>query len=459
MFNPDSGQPVYWDRRALTTEFQRVLDVCHGCRRCWNLCPSFGNLFKRIDQIEDAQTSAAGGMSAAERLERASSDVKGEGRAAAPQTELARLENPVDALSEADRGRVVDDCWQCKLCYNNCPYHPPHRFALDFPRLLQRYRAVEVKEGRWRWQDTLLARADLIGRLSSGWRAALVNRLNASKPYRRLLGAVLGIHPERQLPRFHARTFRDWWDVRGPKARSQGRVALFYTCSVEYNWPGIGRAAVHVLEKNGFEVVCPPQSCCGMPFLDAGRLKSAKAAARRNVARFLPLAQQGVPIVALGPTCSYMLRQEYPSLLGSEAARVVAGAARDVNEFLVALHRKGRLNLSFSSSPASFAYQAACHLRAQNIGLKGKELLELLPGARVSVLERCTAHDGTWSMKREHFKESMDYAGKLFKALEEAQVEQVASDCPLAGLQITQGTGRPVRHPVELLAQAYGFSD
>lgn len=457
MRNPHHSQPVYWEPGALRQEMDRVFDICQGCRRCFNLCPSFGSLFKRIDEIEDAQTAAAGGQSAAAVLAAASTEMKAEGaHTAAADPSLALFENPVEALGDADHQQVVDECYQCKLCFNLCPYHPPHRFELDFPRLMQRHKAVSVKEGYGQWRDKLFARVDLLGTVSCRL-APVVNWLNARRWSRKLLRAVLGIHPDRNLPKFHFTTFRAWWDWRGPKANRAGRVALFYTCSVNYNEPQIGKAAVQVLEKQGFEVVCPPQVCCGMPHLDGGDLEAAQAAARKNLAWLLPLAQQGVPILALGPTCSYMLRNEYPALLRTDAARLVADRTFDICEFLVKLKKEGRLSSDFKSETGTIAYQAACHLKAQNIGLKARELLELLPGAKVGVIDRCTAHDGTWSMKEEHYELSMKYAEKLFRDIEQAQPDRVATDCPLAGIQIAQGTGRAPQHPIEIVAHAYGY--
>ncbi len=448
--NPHHADPGYWDEGALRSETQRVLEICHGCRRCWNLCPSFGNLFKRIDELDDQ-------LNETHPVKEAVAGVYSDsGHAAQADPSLASTKDPVEALSDADRRRVVDECYQCKLCYNHCPYHPPHRYQLDFPRLMQRFKAVEVKAGRGQWRDKLFARVDLVGRLSCA-AAPLVNRLNRNSLFRRLLRLGLGVHPGRDLPPFAPRTFRQWWTPRPLSAGGRPRVVLFYTCSVNYNEPGTGRAAVAVLEKNGFEVLCPPQACCGMPHLDGGDIDAAKEAARRNLESLLPYAREGLPILALGPTCSYMLKEEYPALLRSDEARLVGGRTRDICEFLVQLKREGRLSTEFAEFDGTIAYQPACHLKAQNIGFKSKELLELLPKSKVALIDRCSAHDGTWSMKDEYFELSLKTARKLFEEIEAAAPKAVATDCPLSGVQIAQGTGLRPRHPIELIARAYGF--
>lgn len=455
MINPHHTDCAYWEPGALHREMGRVLDICHGCRRCWNVCPSFGNVFKRIDALEDQLNTPAPPMPAGAGE---SWELKPEGEhAAAADPSLSQAKNPVEALTDRDHQKVVDECYQCKLCFNLCPYHPPHRFQLDFPRLMQRHKAVGFKAGRRRWVDFLLAQVDLLGVISCLF-APLVNWTNSQPLMRLLMEKTLGIHRRRDLPLFYPQTFRQWWDWRGPKGERKNQVALFYGCSINYNDPKAGKAAVAVLEKNGLETFCPEQICCGMPHLDGGDLEAAKKAARRNLAALVPLVQRGVPILTLGPTCSYMLKDEYPALLQSEDAKLVSKNTFDIHEYLIRLKKEGKLNTDFTQTTGTIAYQPPCHLKAQNIGFKSKELLDLLPGASVSLIDRCSAHDGTWSMKNEYFDLSMKTGKKLFDEIEAAAPSTVATDCPLAGLQIKQGTGRATRHPIEIVAEAYGIT-
>lgn len=413
-------------------------------------------MFKGIDAVEDRLSAAAGLTPAAAP---AGGELKPEGEhAAAPDPALARLGDPVAGLSPEVHRQVVDECYECRLCFNLCPYHPPHRFDLDFPRLMLRAKAQRARADGIRWVDRLLSRVDWMGRLA-GLAAPLVNRLHRWPWWRGLMRLILGIHSERNLPLFHFETFRDWWAWRGPKVHAgpEAQVAIFATCSVDYNEPATGKDAVAVLEKQGLEPIVPEQECCGMPLLDCGDVASAAAAARRNVARLLPYARRRVPILALGPTCSYMLREEYPQLLGTEEARLVASRTQDVMEFLSGLSRRGKLSREFTSGPGRVAYHLPCHLKAQNIGYRSKEVLEALPGATVELIDRCSAHDGTWSMKEEYYELSLKYGAKLFDAVKEAAPDAVASDCPLAALQIEKGAGKPAQHPIRLVARAYGL--
>jgi Fe-S oxidoreductase len=415
----DLRQPDFWKLDKVDAELRRVYDVCAGCRRCLPLCPSFKVLFDRLD-----------------------SDV---------------VDGDVAKLAAADIKEVVDLCYQCKLCYNHCPYTPPHRWQVDFPRLMLRARSAEANDKGVTLQDRFLGNTDLVGKLGS-LTAPLSNWVSRLAPHRKLMEATVGIHRDRDLPVFHRETFSRWFDPRQrPPSPGGARVALFATCSVEYNDPATGKAAVAVLEKNGVDVVLPAQRCCGMPYLDGGAVKEAKRLIASNVRTLAAAVRDGREIVVPGPTCSYMLKQEYPWLDGSADAALVAEHTRDLFEYLAKLHAEGRLDTRFPKAPRTIAYQLPCHLKAQNLGTKSADVLRLT-GARVETVEQCSRVDGTWGMKKEYFELSMKLAQPLFTEIEAAQPDCVATDCPLAALQINQGTGRTAVHPIRVLADAYGLS-
>jgi Fe-S oxidoreductase len=385
------------------------------------LCPSFKVLFDRID--------------------------------------VEAVDGDVDKLPKTDLKEVVDLCYQCKLCWNHCPYTPPHRWAIDFPRLMLRARAVTAKErGGVTFQDRMLGNTELIGRLGTAT-APLANWANGNRANRILVEKVAGIHRDRNLPRFHRQTFSRWFAAQpapaaGPAA---ARVALFATCPVEYNDPAVGRATVAVLRHNRVDVTLPAQRCCGMPYLDGGAVEEARRLIDDNVRSLVVAVREGREVVAPGPTCSYMMKQEWPWLATDrEAAREVAARTRDLFEYLARLHAEGRLDTAFPAPPGRIAYQIPCHLRAQNVGTKTADVLRLT-GADVRLIERCSAVDGTWGLKREYYALSMKLAEPLFREIAEAQPDRTASDCPLAALQIVQGTGRRAEHPIQILADAYGL--
>ncbi len=404
-----------------------MADVCHTCRRCYNLCPSFDVLFRALDRPE--------------------------------------VDGEVDRLATSDLGAFSDLCFECKLCIPHCPYYPPHRWEVDIPRIVLRDRAARVKsEGKPGLRERVLSSTDAVGRVATA-AAPLVNALNESRPVRVLMEKTLGVHRDRMLPAWAPETFAAWWERRGgavePSTRAPraDRVALFVTCAVNANNPEIGRAAVAVLEKSGCEVVVPPQRCCGMPFLESGDLDGARECRGTNVTSFLAFVRAGYTVVSPGPTCSLMLKKEYPVLGAEEEAKEVAAATLDLCEFLMRRHSQGKLPTDFSRSPRKVLYQVPCHLKVQDIGFKSRDLLQLIPGAEVVTVERCTGHDGTWSMKTEYFPMSMKVGTPVFAAIEAERPDVVATDCPLAGIQIRQGTGQVAKHPIQVFAEAYGLRD
>jgi Fe-S oxidoreductase len=273
--------------------------------------------------------------------------------------------------------------------------------------------------------------------------------------------AVVGIDRTRNLPKFHHKTFARWFRQRGGGRRSEGpRIAFFYSCSVNYNEPQVGRDCVSVLEKNGCQVSCPEQVCCGMPYLDGGDVAAATANAERNVRALLPFVEQGAKVVVPQPTCSYVLKKEYPWMVPGEAAQKVAAATQDVFEFLAGRHKEGQLSTDFpGKKPGRIAYQMPCHLRAQNMGFKTRDVIQLIPGAEVHTVESCTAMDGTWGMKKEYFPISLQYAKRVAHKMEAAKPDTYMTDCTLSALQIEEARGERPAHPLTLLREAYGLPE
>lgn len=414
---PSPSAAAFRDETALMAELRRVGDICHGCRLCFNLCPSFRELFRRIDEKEEA----------------------------------------VENLSKGDFKSVVLLCYDCKLCFPKCPYTPPHNYQLDFPRLMIWARALWGRRGL---RERLLEDPDRLGRLGTPV-APLANWINRLGVTRRLLEKVVGIHRRAVLPAFSPRTFAAWHRRRlrqeGARAGANGKVLLFYTCLVNYHEPEVGQAAVRVLEHNEVEVVCPAQRCCGMPYLDTGNLQAAVKRARYNVEALLPYVRAGYTIVSPGPSCSLMLRQEYPELLSSPEAREVASQTQDLCEYLMRLNAQGKLRRDWTPLQERILYHHPCHLQVQNIGRKSWDLLALISEREVGCVTQCSGHDGTWSMKREYHELSHQIGGKLYSRVRESSGSLVACDCSLAQKQITQGTGQKAVHPILLVARAYGL--
>jgi glycerol-3-phosphate dehydrogenase subunit C len=433
----DPEDPKYWDRAGLKQEITRVFEVCHGCRMCFKYCDAFPNLFQFIDKRHDGK---------------------------------------VPALTADETEQVMDDCFQCKLCEVQCPYTPRdnHPFQLDFPKLVHRFKAVRAKDKGVSLRDKFLGDPDAAGktaRLSGG----LANTMNRVKAHRWFMEKTLGIHRDKLLPPFASRTFEEWAIEQDlVKAVPGGEAVLFQTCYVQNNEPAIGQDTVEVLQKNQVDVRCARGlDCCGMPAWESGNLPELQKRARHNLDVLTPFVDKGAKVLAINPTCSMMLRREYPTLVAAEdrpRAVKLAEAVRDPSEYLWSLRQEPRFNNDFRSHPDKVAYHAPCHLRAQAVGFRGRDLIRKTGAGDIAFVAECCGHDGTYAMKVEGFEVSKRVGAKAFagmKAGSEASTSTSAAgavepesttwvtDCPLAAVQFEQHAGQKPLHPMSLLARAY----
>jgi glycerol-3-phosphate dehydrogenase subunit C len=425
--------PDFLDEAKLFAELERIFGICHGCRRCVNLCTAFPTLFDLVDSS-------------------------------------ATLE--VDGVAKPDFWKVVDQCYLCDMCYmTKCPYVPPHPWNVDFPHLMLRAKTAKFAKGGTRFRDRLLSSTDAMGKLAAiPVVAQAVNAANASAPVRAVMEKALGVHRERKLPPFAPRRFRGSAKASAPReirngARTPGKVAVFATCYVNYNEPGIGHDLLALLEHNEIPyVLVEKEACCGMPKLEIGDLEGVARLKRINVPRLAALARDGYAILTPVPSCTLMFKSELPLLFPEDPeTKQVADAMFDPFEYLVLRHRDGLLKTDFKRPLGTLSYHVPCHARVQNMGQKTREALELVPGTQVRTVERCSGHDGTWGVKTEYFANSMKIGRPVFRAMAEGDPDWISSDCPIAARQIEQGMGDGVEkmrakkaHPLSLLRMAYG---
>ncbi|MBC9073748.1 Fe-S oxidoreductase [Thauera sp. CAU 1555] len=426
----------FYDEDALNRELERVFDICHGCRRCVNLCNAFPTLFDLVDESSTGE---------------------------------------VDGVARADYGKVVDQCYLCDVCYmTKCPYVPPHEWNVDFPHLMLRAKAVKFRKGEVRRRDRILSSTDALGRLAAiPVVAQTVNFANRNGAARALLQSVLGVDKRRELPPYSPARFRphasvgERWPVRDGQ-RTPGKVAIFATCYVNYNEPGIGHDLVAVLAHNELPTVLAEQeACCGMPKLELGDLEGVARLKERNIPLLDRLAGEGYALLAPVPSCALMFKQELPLLFPEdEAVRRVAEAMFDPFEYFMLRHRDGLLKTDFRRELGKVAYHIPCHGRVQNVGQKTREVLQLVPGTQLTTVERCAGHDGTWGVKTEYFEQSMKIGRPVFRQMAQAQPAYISSDCPIAGRHIQQGIrdagtdlGAERAHPLTLLRMAYGLEE
>jgi Fe-S oxidoreductase len=360
------------------------------------------------------------------------------------------------------------------MCYmTKCPYVPPHPWNVDFPHLMLRAKALRFQKEGARTRDRVLSATDRVGSLAGiPVVAQIVNAVNASSPGRKLLDKALGVHPEAPVPRFHSRTGRrrvasgrrERIEV-VPTPETRGRVVLFTTCYCNRNEPDIADDLATVLRHNGIEVtLAKREKCCGMPKFELGDLESIDRSKRVNVPELARWVDEGWDIVAPIPSCVLMFKQELPLLYADDEQVIkVRDAMFDPFEYLMLRHKHGQLRTDFVRELGKVSYHVACHLRVQNLGLKTRDVLQLIAGTQVEPIERCSGHDGTYGVKSEFRATSMKIGRPVFSRVQNASADFYASDCPMAGRQIESGLEpvdgrRPApTHPLTLLRMAYGI--
>jgi Fe-S oxidoreductase len=428
----DPKNPLYLDEADVREELTRVYDICHGCRLCFKFCSSFPTLFDYVDAHDDQDA----------------------GR-----------------MTPAQQDQVADECFQCKLCYVNCPYIPElHEWALDFPRLMLRHDSMRMANGqvtlRKRATTEAMGHTDALGKLATTI-PTITNVVLGAKPgslVRKIVEKTSGVSSVRLLPPYAKQRFSTWFKKRTTPvlAKKQGSVAVFPTCLVEYQQPGIGQDLVKVFERNGVECsLVDGAGCCGAPYLHSGDMDGFIKVASKQVKALAAAIRGGKDIVVPQPTCGYILKKDYVDYVGGPDAELVAAHTYDSSEYLMNLHKAEgtELDTNFTGEIAeSISYHIPCHLRAQNIGLRSRDIMKLT-GAKITLIDQCSGIDGMWGLKAGNEEFSVPIAKKLANKLEAANNQIVAGDCHLANTAINEQTGIIAQHPLQVVARAYGIAE
>jgi len=297
---------------------------------------------------------------------------------------------------------------------------------------------------------------------------AAVNATNRSKTGRKLLEATLGVHHKAPVPEYHSNTARKRLsrlknaspEGVTPTSSTRGKVVLYTTCYGNRNHPAIDEDLVAIFEHNGIAMsLAEKEVCCGMPKLELGDLESVARAKDINIPILAAMVDDGWDIVTPIPSCTLMYKQELPLMFPDDPLVIkVRDAMYDPFEYLMLRHKDGELNTEFKTSLGKVSYQVPCHLRVQNIGLKTRDILQLVPDTTVDVIERCSGHDGTYAVKKEFHDISKKIARPVVSKLKRAEADHFVSDCPMAAEQIAQEVdGQEANSPMSLLRSAYGI--
>ena len=383
--------------------------------------------------------------------------------------QLTMLGLEVDGVDKADYNKVVEQCYLCDLCYmTKCPYVPPHEWNVDFPHLMLRAKAVNFRENGARLRDKVLTSTDTVFGLTSIPLVDItVNAVNNSDGMRKVFESTLGIHHEAPVPQFHSKTLRKRVKpmIQGieptPVGDTTGKVALYATCYGNYNSPEIGEDFIKVFQHNGIHIdIVPKEKCCGMPKLELGDLETVNNLKEANIPVLAKLVDEGYDLIAPIPSCVLMYKQELPLMYPDDPdVQKVKTAFFDPFEYLWKRHKGDALKTEFPNTMGDIAYQVACHQRVQNIGLKTRDVLNLIPDTDVTAQERCSGHDGTYAIKTETRAKSVKIARPVVRKVDQQEPAHFMSDCPMAASQIADLSEKvdKAEHPMTLLRMAYGL--
>lgn len=380
-------------------------------------------------------------------------------KSAGPDAERLRLE---DIAIDPD---CLSYCTNCKTCEVTCPSG-----VRITEMILRARRQGRRKKRRLELRDSLLGRAEYLGRVGSLW-PVLTNTVLGWNFTRELLEKMMGISARAPLPNY-TRKFRvehtppkkketrDPLDPRDP-SRPGKQVVYFPGCFVTYNDEATGQAVVKVLEHQGYEVIVPAFHCCGVPLTANGFFAEAEANARQNLGLMQPFLDRGIPVLTSCPSCGLALKENYPRLSVHGVERIGV-QTYDLFEFLWNLHEAGELKEDFQTVEVNLAYHAPCHLKAQGIGTPVLRILRTIPGLKVEELDAgCCGLSGSFGFKEEKYVLGLEIGGTLFSRIQEGRKEEafqsVVTECGGCQVQIEHGSGTSTQNPVWILLEAYGL--
>ena len=428
----DLNSEVFWNKDNLDKEMRRQFDVCHSCRRCFNLCDSFPKLFDLIDDSESME---------------------------------------LDTVNSKDFNGVVDACTLCDMCFMvSCPYVPPHEFAIDIPSLFIRYKA-QNREGNF--IDAQLSKTDFNGKFGVRF-SSIINWMTNKKNkfFRYILEKFTKIDISARLPKFNKINLFAFIKEKSKSIRykivQEKKVIIFSTCYAGYNDSDIGKALINVLEKNKIYFEEGYTECCKMPQLEQGNVLDVKKSALKTASNLVKKIDDGFKVITPIASCALMLKSHWPLLCpDNDDVIKLSKNTMDIDEFLFDLHNKGNLNLDFKSLNKKITLHTACHSRAQNIGAKSFNLLNLITNEKNINVEKCSGHGGTWGIKKKWNKTARKIGLPAARQVFKNKDTVISSTCPLAALHLKDinddkelvNYNDKIYHPIELISKAYTESE
>ncbi|MHC2070768.1 anaerobic glycerol-3-phosphate dehydrogenase subunit C [Bremerella sp. T1] len=419
-----------WTPEEMATEARS----CHGCGRCrtygadTRMCPVF-----RFDSREDASPRAKANL------------LRG----------VLAGQLPPESLDSQETKSILDTCFHCHQCRIDCPSN------VDIPNMVLEMKARNVDANGLTQDGSLQAKIHRWAVWGNRF-PRIANWALGNRVMRWLMERFIGLAKQRKLPRLANRSFVKQAARRGltTASRRSGRKVLYFVDLYANLFDTqLAQAFVNVLDHNRIAVyVHPKQQVSGMPSISQGAVTMAARLAHKNVKALAEAVRQGYTIVATEPSAVMALTHEYPKLLDSDDAKIVAENTREACEFLWDLHHHGELELDLKPVNLTVGFHVPCHLRALHEHSYGQRILQLIPGLSVRSIEKgCSGMAGTFGLTRENFRSSLRIGWDLVVAMRAKQIQIGSTECSACKMQMEQAGNKAVVHPIKLLAKSYGI--
>ncbi|WDQ19316.1 FAD-binding and (Fe-S)-binding domain-containing protein [Rhodopirellula sp. P2] len=420
----------HWPGGAPITTTTRA---CNGCARCRadasdeRQCPMF-----RITSIEEASPRAKANL------------LRG----------VLSGQLPVSELTGERAKAVADLCFNCHSCRVECPA------SVNIPKVVGEIKAQYVATNGLTLSDWLIGRIDMLAALGSrvAW---LSNWMLRRRSLRWLAERTLGLSASREIPLLASESFvryavRRRWHRASPAGGL--KVVYFVDHFANYHDPEIGRALAEILQHNRIGFYVPTgQSLSGMGRITAGDLKGARRVAKRNVRLLADAVRQGYTVLATEPAAALCLKHEYPNLLDTEDAHLVAEHSFEACHYLWSLHQENRLTLEFEPIQHRMLYHQPCHSRVLHSDTAAANLMQLIPQLEVDIVAKgCSGMAGTWGLQRKNYRNSLRIGWPMVSAVRKATSSAPTTECSACKLQMEHGGDYEAIHPLKLLAHSYG---
>ncbi len=408
--------------------FERSIEMCNGVGACrktltGTMCPSF------IATREEEHSTR--------------------GRANALRSIISGAIPHKDFTSERLYD-VLDLCLGCKACKAECPSN------VDMAKI--KYEVL----AHYRNANGLPLRNRLFGEIGSlavfGSMFAPFSNWATNNPLSKWMAEkILGVDRRRDMPTFVHQTFEKWFRKRKSQDTHNKKVVLFHDTFMNYSEPNIGKAAVHVLEAAGFQVIIPEKRCCGRPLISEGMLDRAIDNANYNIEQLHAYVEEGIPIVCCEPSCTSALNDDYVDLINTKKAKQVADSTYAYEDFILQLHHEGELPLTFQDNHRKILLHGHCHQRALDGIQPVLQMLELPKSHSVTVIDSsCCGMAGSFGYDKTHYDISMNIGElRLFPSIrQQSENSTVAASGFSCRHQLQHGTGILPKHPIEVLSDA-----